>query len=55
MDACVQLASSVQVLFVFSGKVGDWKNYFSEEMNSKYEKSLVETVKQEGLIFTDDL
>ena len=38
-------------LFLRKGVVGDWKNYFTPEMNERFEKEVLAKLKGSGLEF----
>ena len=38
--------------FIRKGAVGDWKNYFSAEMDASFETDLVNKLKSAGLAFS---
>lgn len=38
-------------LFLRKGQIGDWRNYFSEELSKKFDEKLVSKLKGSGLSF----
>ena len=34
------------------GEIGDWKNYFTSDLNEKFENEVMNKIKGTGLVFT---
>ena len=50
--ASFQVFPSVDgISFLRKGEVGDWKNYFTAELNEKFEAELLAKAKEHGLAF----
>jgi len=49
------ISLSINFYLILSGKVGDWKNHFSEEMNEKINKWIEKNLEGTDLKFVTEL